>query len=323
VKIAKIILSTVFIAFLSISCGGNGDGGGGGGGGTPTGTVSQESIDDVVTLLTDNLTGCSVSPSVAAPSNAISVSKIITAVSAGMKSDSSGLSPSQQVGVPQEITGICETGSASFTLTSETETSAAGNVSFSQCGFPVDGSSGLIHGSLTFSGQASQSGALSVSASTTGSGISFTVPSEVDLDVSFDVSATVSDDQNTLNATITSFSVMDNINNEQFSLSNTTIMASGLNGTTLTLDASGQVTIPDGTFTFDTTTPLSIDTLNEQAQGVIQIDGANNSQIIVSLDLNDDIIINADTDGDGTDDVSETVNCSSLSFELPDIQLPL
>ncbi|UCH82193.1 MAG: hypothetical protein JSW20_06050, partial [Nitrospiraceae bacterium] len=104
-KIAKIILSTVFIAFLSISCGGNGDGGGGGGGGTPTGTVSQESIDDVVTLLTDNLTGCSVSPSVATPSNAVSVNKLINAVSAGMNADRSGQSLAQQLNVPQEITG--------------------------------------------------------------------------------------------------------------------------------------------------------------------------------------------------------------------------
>ncbi len=326
-KITKIILSVVFIAFLAISCGGGGDGDGNGGGGTPTGTVSQQSIDDVVALLTDNLSGCSVSPSIAAPSNAISVNKLINAVHAGMKSESSALSPAQQVGVPQEITGICETGSATFTITSESETAAAGNISFSGCGFSFEGSSALIQGSLTFSGQASQSGSISLSASTSGSGISFTAGSDVDFNVAFNVSATISDDSDTLDATISSFSIVDNINNEQFSLSNVDIMASGLNGTTLTLDASGQVTLPEGTFNFDTTTPLTVDTVTEEAVVVVQVDGADNSQMLISINSDDDIIIQADTDGNGTfndmNDISETVNCSSLSLELPDIQLPL
>ncbi len=326
-KITKIILSVVFIAFLAISCGGGGDGNGNGGGGTPTGTVSQQSIDDVVALLTDNLSGCSVSPSIAAPSNAISVNKLINAVHAGMKSESSALSPAQQVGVPQEITGICETGSATFTLTTETETAAAGNISFSQCGFSFEGSSALIQGSLTFSGQASQSGSISLSASTSGSGISFTAGSDVDFNVAFNVSATISDDSDTLDAEISSFSIVDNINNEQFSLSNVDIMASGLNGTTLTLDASGQVTLPEGTFNFDTITPLSVNTVTEEAVVVVQVDGADNSQMLISINSDDDIIIQADTDGNGTfndmNDISETVNCSSLSLELPDIQLPL
>ena len=104
-------------------------------------------------------------------------------------------------------------------------------------------------------------------------------------------------------------------------------MASGLNGTTLTLDTSGQIRLPEGTFNFDTTTPLTFDTITEEAEVVIQVDGADNSQILISINSDDDIIIQADTDGNGTfndmNDVSETVNCSSLSLELPDIQLPL
>jgi hypothetical protein len=311
-KLTKIVLSVVFTTFIAISCGG-GDGDGGGGG---TGQVSQQSVDEFVTFLTDNVPGCT-SQSLSASVNAVNINSILAAGKNISDRYSSLPAPdsslAQTVGVPEDIPGICDTGTVSVTPTTESTTNIAGTINFNQCVIGAGADSVSINGPLTFSAQGSDVSSLDLSSlSASSNGITVSVGGE-SVTAAFNVSATMT--SSSINATITSFSVTSG--NQTYSLTNTNIQISMPNSTTTSISASGTYSDPVlGTFTFSTlSSGIVIDSSvpgSETVTGSLQINGSNSSQILVSIDQNANITFNGDADGDGSFDFSDTVNCSGI-----------
>jgi len=337
-KSLKSFLSVVFISLLAISCGsgGGGDdsgsggsGGSSGGGTTGNGQVSQQSMDEFVLFLTDNLSGCT-SQSVSTSVKAINISSMLSSSKDMYDNYQSIPAPARAIAnalnLPSDL-GICDSGSASLSTPTDTDQILIGNINFSGCTIGAGVDAIFINGPLSFTLQGndlSQLDLSSISASSGGITIntgSESISTQLSISATFTTSAT--GDLTGLNATITNLSISDNNSSEQFSLTNTNIQATGLDTDVVQINSSGTYNDSElGTFTFNTPGGLTIDTTtgSETVTGSVQVDGSNGSDILLTINDNDDIIFQADADGDGSTDFSDTVNCSGLTVPtLPSI----
>jgi hypothetical protein len=296
------------------------------GGSGGSGQVTQESVNEFASFLTDNLSGCT-SQSASASVQAINISSMLSSSRDMYDRYQSIPAPIrtvvQAVDILPAVNGDC---GGTLSITAPDMNSFPISVSLNQFCVTLDGENTTIHGDFNVNGQLDSNDNLT-QLSTTSTGISINTSSE-SLTIGFNLSSTLSysgsGDLSGLNATITSISVLDNNLNQQYSLTNTTIQVSDPAPDVTQINTSGTYIDPAlGTFTFSTPSGLTLDETipnEETLTGDIQINGANNSDILVTINDNDDIIFQADADGNGTTDFSETVNCSSLDssdFSFP------
>ena len=311
-KPLKVLFIILAASFLAISCGGGGDGNG-------SSSSSEETVNEFVSLITTNVPGCT-SQSLSASVKAINISSVL-ATSKDMFDHSRSLpvpskSFAQAIGFQDFSSSLCTNGNFTFTPVIDTSTTLTGVFNANQCSSGSGDSAFTIDGSLNVSAEGTNFDTIDISnpdlslveitsLSLTSSGINLQAGSE-DVTIVINMSATGS--SSSLSVTITNLSVTDNNFNETFSLTNATIGISGLDSNDVMINASGTYSDPElGTFTFSTPSGLTIDILSGTVTGSVQINGSGISEILVTINDNDDIIIQ-------TDGITETVNCSGFDI---------
>jgi hypothetical protein len=311
-RLALVLFAILFALFFA-SC--DGDGGDDADGGAQPATITEQNFNDGVQFIVDTIPGCN-APN-AAPGGVAAVRNAMTLTPDWFEQlQLDRVLRAVGVDITRQTSLLDLAGSCGGTLTLNfTEDEGTGNfsgqlVADNFCE-EADGSQTTLNGSATFSGNTNEStGALTLDAMT--DGLTVADGGEV-VTISFDVSASGTEDTLGLTGGITIAE-----NGDAFSLENIDLTATTMDST-LEIAGSLQFVDPDeGTVDITIIEPLTIS--DAITSGQIEVEGAGGTTIMMNV-TNDNVFeFLGDADGDGqTDDFMRTVDCSTI--DIPDIDL--
>jgi hypothetical protein len=324
----------------------SGDSGDSGNGGDTTGDIDAAKVDQMMQMINDLGIGCTIAGDASALTsaryclNALSL-EVVDKIKQVQSSRQSNIVSALAVPLSYEFSGNCvESPQGALIVIGQLEledppNATRGTAEFDNyCLVGEDGSEVVITGSAAFDGQIGieffseeikiNSADLNISP----------VPSSPIVVTSADSSATVSnftglkvdysrasDDSETFDLSWDLLDIevqKDGEAPQSARLENFSIDLDKAADNSATLSVNGASTAADGSLDIRTLTPFVLDTNGNLSDGLLQIDGADNSAVQITPEGNGyrlDVL--ADTDGDGEfDDYSAVLDCSELGNQL-------
>jgi hypothetical protein len=323
-KSLTIMVAGVFVILLAmfhLSC--SDDSGGGSSGSSSSATLDGANVDKTLDYIVETIPGCSQQGALVTANqavlDAVSIMKEqVVEKKVSLVPSSNAFDPAAEVTEPINFQGTCG-GSMSGELTGDDATGdISGDISFDNFCQGEIGSSVVIDGDLSFSGNIDLEAEELEINNLNGSseGITITVDEGGEQRVyivSFNASLSMSGDS--VSITIKNFAFVDQAEGTEVKLQNFTMtVTEGASSTSLTM--SGTIDVTDqGSVTFETVGPITVSNDGQTMTGTIKVSGADNTQILVSID--DGVLtVQADTDGDGTYDYyPDALDCTGVALD--------
>lgn len=303
-----VLASLSFLTLALISCSSDG-GGGDDDTGEPT-EITQENFDDVVGFVSDQVPGCSTAAA-SASSRQNPLLLVLGRLSMDMADElqATSVGPASPV-QPRQTETTTTNGSCGGTLTTtltvnENTGDISGSFNSDEFCEDVEGTQLRVDGSADFSGNVDvDTGDLTLEASIDDLNVQSNGDNvNIDLD---ELSLTISDE--TIVFALDDLEITDSTEGETFAVPSLLLTSTGEEPARINLTA--EFIFPDeGSVNVVTVNQLVL--LDDVLQsGSIRVEGANNTQILVTA-TNNMLEFQGDTDGDGTtDDLSAQVRCT-------------
>jgi hypothetical protein len=289
-------------------------------------TLDETNVDKTLAYVVQTVPGCTQGALVTANQaflDAVSLlNQQVVDKKVSLVPSSNEFDPAAELTEPINLEGTCG-GTITGKLKGDEATGdISGDISFNNFCEGDAGSNVQIDGDLSFSGNIDPEAEDLEINNLKGSskGITLTVNEGSEQRVytaSFNASLSISSDS--VSITIKNFTFADQTEGTEVKLQNFAMtVTEGASTTTVTI--SGTIDVTDqGSVTFQTVGPVTVSDDGETISGTIKVSGADNTQILVSID--DGVLtVQADTNGDGTYDYfPDALDCTGVA--LDDISL--
>ena len=325
-----IVISLGLMIVIGYGCGGDGnssnDDSGNSGGATTRATVTQKSVYETISFITQTVPGCSKGNTTERSTASLAYARTVRSVMNIAKELMHQIEFSYHIRLvratqadPEVFKGDCEgtlDGTVTINSTANDETGIfSGALLFDRYCQESEETTVLVDGDLNISGKMDTETDEFTEVTAFSNGISVQ-QGEESYTVEFNVSAALNNNQTTIR--IPNFSVQDETTNRTFTITNLIITATEGN-TTSQIQITGRIThSEEGYIDINTTQTLFVTSDGEITSGQLTITGGDGTSVVVTPtgDNPFQFDFKADTDGDGIFDYEECLDCSEVNLNL-------